>query len=87
MRAIIKGKEYDTEESTLIVKWSKVLSTRCCEESLYESKRGDFFIVKFGQIARRGGWDERIIPCTNRKANEWLEGYYDYKKLILNLMS
>ena len=86
MRAIIKGKEYDTEESTLIVKWSKVLFTRCCEESLYESKRGDFFIVKCGQIARRGGWDERIIPCTNRKADEWMKNYYSFNELDLNSM-
>ncbi len=51
MKRIIDGKMYNTETATLIHKWDNGIygnDFRSCEESLYRTKNGNYFISGSG---------------------------------------
>lgn len=85
MKKIINGKRYDTESARLIVEWSNNLSDsdfRCCEEDLYCTKNGNYFLAGCGGalskyctvLANRNRcWGSDIIPVTPDEAMKWLE--------------
>jgi len=48
---VIRGKKYDTSKSEEIANWSNVLGARDfhhCEETLYRTKNGSYFLVGSG---------------------------------------
>lgn len=84
MKAIIKGRKYNTDTARLVARDSNDLGWRDYRyyiESLYRKKTGEFFLYGEGGPAskyrvRNGDcWDtgEQIIPLTNEKAREWIE--------------
>lgn len=85
MVKIINGKKYNTATATHIHGWGEQWGTfRKCEEDLYRSPRGQFFIHGSGgpssKYAKRDGdglWTngEDIVVLTDGEARNWMETY------------
>jgi len=86
MRAIINRKRYDTDTATKIAFWSNGASYgdfNRCEESLYQTKGGAFFLCGEGgglskyacsiEGGRASGSGSEIIPLTQPEALDWCE--------------
>lgn len=84
MKKVINGKLYNTDGSTLIGSWDNGLGTsdfNCCEEALFKSPKGQFFLHGQGHgltrwASRHGnasGWGEDIVLLTEAEALEWAE--------------
>lgn len=84
MKKIIKGKLYNTETAESIAVWSNghfPSDFRHCEESLYKTKKGAWFIAgsggamsKYGRsYGNSTGGGEGIQPLTAEEAKAWLE--------------
>ncbi|HSW65196.1 MAG TPA: hypothetical protein VLH56_18090 [Dissulfurispiraceae bacterium] len=84
MKKIVDGKMYDTAKAEKIVTWSAGYyrsDFRYCEETLYKTPRGRFFLYGEGgayspyanQYGDTLGAGEAIIPLSDQAANEWLE--------------
>ena len=93
MRAVRKGKLYDTETAKLIGSdgFGKYGDFNHWEEELYQKKTGEFFLYGYG------GWtskyakqvdsnnysgSEKIIPLTEFEAKAWAEKHLDVDKYI-----
>ena len=86
MKRIIDGKTYNTETAEFIAEWSNGLGYsdfRNCEESLYKTKKGAFFIAGEGGAMSRwsrpcgkmtGGGDG-IRVLTTDEALAWCENH------------
>lgn len=92
MRAVIAGKRYDTENAERIATWSSGHSLsdwHFIEESLYRTKRGNWFIAgQGGGLSRyrqfEGGWSypgEQIRPVSPEEAMQWLEEHGHFAKI------
>jgi hypothetical protein len=88
MKAVIKNKLYNTETAKEITSWSNGMSYsdfRFLEETLYQKKTGEFFVLGHGgamspyREACTGGYcaGSGIRPLTIKEAKEWLEEYAD----------
>lgn len=86
MRKIINGKRYDTETAQVVAKWCNGLSTtdfHRVDETLYRTKRGNWFIHGEGGAASRysepcgdmNGPGENIVPLTPEEALKWMENH------------
>jgi hypothetical protein len=84
MKKIIDGKLYDTDKAKRIRNHSNGFDSNnfnWCDESLYQTKSGVFFLAGSGGPMTRYGSDygnsrgsgERIIPMTADETREWLE--------------
>jgi hypothetical protein len=85
MKKIIGGQRYDTDKATLLTcnQTSAKAFSDWCEESLYVTERGNWFLVGEGYANTRwctiahdgmrgpGGLD--LLPITETEALEWLE--------------
>jgi hypothetical protein len=85
MKCIINGKRYDSDKATEIATWSNRCSCNdfhYCEEKLYQTKSGAFFILGEGGALSRyaqscgtnstcGG--SNISPMSAEEARDWLE--------------
>jgi hypothetical protein len=84
MKQIINGKTYNTATATEIAEWDNGLhygDFGWCEETLYKTTKGAFFLLGRGGAAslyceyignngRVGG--KRLIALTEREALEWV---------------
>jgi hypothetical protein len=84
MKRIIDGLRYDTEKATEIAKWHNGASDgdfNRCEETLYKTKAGAFFLCgeggamsSYATSVRGGrGGGEEIIPMSREQAIVWCE--------------
>jgi len=84
MKQIIKGKRYDTEKATQLAKWHNgfnLADPKRCEEKLYGTKNGAFFIHGAGgamsrwsnRVGNTTGGGEGIEVLTKDEAMNWLE--------------
>jgi hypothetical protein len=87
MIKIIDGKRYSTDKADSIALWANNIpysDFNYCEETLYRTKKGAFFIhgeggamskyaKSTGNNSRCGGED--IRPLTDDEAREWLESH------------
>lgn len=63
MKKVINGKSYNTETADKVASWSNDYSTsdfNWCEESLYKTKKGQWFIAGEG-----GAMSKYSKPCSN----------------------
>jgi len=61
MKQIINGKRYDTEKATQLARWHNGFNwadPKLCEEKLYGTKNGAFFIHGAGGAMSR--WSKRV---------------------------
>lgn len=87
MEKIINGKKYSTDTATYIKGWGEQWGNfRKCEEDLYKSPRGQYFIHGSGgplsKYAKRDGdglWmiGEDIVVLNDSEAREWMETHAD----------
>lgn len=89
MKKVINGSLYNTETARRLGGWSNTNNYRdfnYCEETLYRTKSGKFFIhgeggamSKYAQTISSNEWSggEEIIPCTYDEAREWAEVHLD----------
>ncbi len=84
MKKIIDGKRYDTETATEVANWRNGYNTadfNYCEESLYVTTNGKFFLVgeggAFSKYATHhgnsSGAGSDLVPLRKCEAREWLE--------------
>ena len=84
MKQVIGGKVYDTAKATKVWNHENGYDSgnfNWCNESLYRTKNGNFFVGGSGGPMTRYGSDygnmrgagKRIIPMTTDEAREWLE--------------
>ena len=85
MKKIINGAKYDTSTAKCIGRWRNTSDTRnfnYCEESLYRTKSGKYFLHGEGGAMSRyashnaDGWSgggEEIVPMSRAAAMEWAE--------------
>jgi hypothetical protein len=84
MKQVINGKMYNTETATLIHEWDNGIygnDFRSCEESLYVTKKGNYFIAGSGgamsDYAESNGnstsGGSRIWTLDKKDALKWLE--------------
>lgn len=85
MKKIINGKLYNTETATPIASNSSrglsISDFRYFHETLYQTKKGQFFLSGEGHAMSRWAtsngnsscWGEGIISLTNRDALHWCE--------------
>lgn len=84
MRKIIDGKRYDTETATEIASWGfgNYGDFNRCEETLYRTKRGSWFIhgeggarSKYARTVGQNEWSggSAIEPLSEADAKAWLE--------------
>ncbi|HDO26157.1 MAG TPA: hypothetical protein ENG95_05910 [Nitrospirae bacterium] len=87
MKKIINKKMYNTETSICLHSWDDGCygnDFRACEESLYKTKRGAYFIAgsggpmskyakSYGSNSTGGSSD--ITPVSKAEAIEWLESH------------
>ena len=92
-KKIVNGIRYNTETAELIAKWSNSYYSsdfKYCEESLYKTKKGSWFIsgeggpmskyaVSAGNNSYGGGSD--IRPLTPEEARQWLEDTEHFNEL------
>ncbi|MFW5687222.1 MAG: hypothetical protein ACOCXL_03425 [Halanaerobium sp.] len=77
MKAVIKGKLYDTESAEMIADWNngeldsdvnKVI------EELYLTKKGNYFLYKYGGLMLKYEGEVGIKPLKEEKdVKKWLE--------------
>ena len=88
MKKVINGSLYNTETARKLGNWDsgEYGSFGYCEETLYRTKSGKYFIRGEGgansRYSRQTGsnsWSggEKIIPCTYDEAREWAEEHLD----------
>lgn len=88
MIKIINGKKYDTDTAVFIYNTSSGHSRTdfCyCEESLYLTKRGQFFLRGCGgglskyatHSGNSSGWGESLELLTQKEALDWSEQHSD----------
>lgn len=94
MKKVINGSLYNTETARRLGGWSNTNNYRdfnYCEETLYRTKSGKFFIhgeggamSKYAQTINSNEWSggEKIIPCTYDEAREWAEVHLDGEDYI-----
>jgi hypothetical protein len=94
MKKIINGKLYNTETATCLGSWSNghdVGDFTYCEESLYRTKSGNYFIFglgganskysqQCGQNSYSGGSDITVI--SEGDAKNWAEDHLDADEYI-----
>lgn len=87
MKKIINGKRYNTDTAAVIAEYWNGLTLsdfRYCDEALYRTKAGAFFVhgkggalsrwaVPVGTSGRQGGNDIQVV--TDDEAREWLESH------------
>ena len=84
MKRIINGKVYDTDTADCIASWDNGrydLDFKQCEESLYRTKNGAWFLVGSGgpmsKYAHPAGnmtsGGEGLEPISAEEARQWLE--------------
>jgi len=87
MKRILNGKRYDTATATEIASWKNGLSSNdfhYCEETLYRTKNGAFFLVgeggalsaysrSCGSNSSCGG--SELLPLSEKEVREWLEDH------------
>lgn len=85
MKRIIEGKRYDTATAEQVANWNNGLSESDfneCEEDLYRTKNGNYFVHGQGHALTRGsrncghnswGRGQGILACTPSKALAWLK--------------
>jgi DNA polymerase III sliding clamp (beta) subunit (PCNA family) len=78
MKKVINGKLYDTETAELIGTGGSNGRSRTdfqwCDESLYKTKNGRFFLAGYGgPMTRYSRGGEDIIPLTEKEALQWCE--------------
>lgn len=83
MRKIINGSRYSTDTAKKIAHWESDQDYTCfthCEETLYRTKAGKWFIHGTGNSAtvysvrRSDGWavpGEQIVPLSDEVAQNW----------------
>lgn len=83
MRKIINGSRYDTDTAKKMGHWESdqdYTSFYHCEETLYRTKAGKWFIYGMGNAAtvyavrRSDGWTapgEQIVPLSDEIAQKW----------------
>ena len=88
MKKIIKGKLYNTDTATEIGNWHNKLpmSDFCyCEETLYQTKKGVYFLVGRGgamsryskTVGNMTAGTVEFIPMTEQEAFSWASGSID----------
>lgn len=93
MKAVINGKLYNTETAKYIGSFSSGIphDFEAYEESLYRTRKGEFFIAgsggpmsKYGRSVGRneiaGG--SKITPLTVKEAQKWAEEYLSAEEYI-----
>jgi len=91
MKAVINGKLYNTETAKYIGSFTSGLLYDACEESLYRTRKGEFFIAGSGgpmskysrSVSRNeiaGG--SKITPLTVKEAQKWAEEYLSAEEYI-----
>jgi len=84
MKKVVEGKVYNTETAELIHSWDNGCYAgdfHACEETLYQTKKGAFFIHGSGgalskyavPVAGGTGGSDNIKPVTRQEASDWLE--------------
>ena len=84
MKQIINGKRYDTEKATQLARWHSGFNLgdpKLCEEKLYGTKNGAFFIHGAGgamsrwskRVGNTTGGGEGVEVLTKDEAMNWLE--------------
>jgi len=85
MKKVIDGKLYNTETATLLHEWNNGVrgnDFRGCEESLYITKKGTFFLAgsggpmsKYAQALDQNSWggSEGLEPLSTKEALDWAE--------------
>lgn len=85
MRRVIDGKIYDTKTADCIAEWENQYyrnDFHFCEESLYRTKRGNWFLAggggpmsKYARSAGQNSWTggEGLESLTSDEARQWLE--------------
>jgi hypothetical protein len=85
MKQIINGKRYDTDKATQLARWHSGFNLgdpKVCEEKLYGTNKGAFFIYGAGgamsrwsnRVGNTTGGGEGIEVLTKDAAMNWLEG-------------
>jgi hypothetical protein len=95
MNRVIEGKRYDTTTAKLLAEVSENYPRDFdyCEEKLYRTKSGQFFLHGWGGAKSRygewhgntGGAGEQIMPFSEDDAREWAELHMDadaYEKVF-----
>ncbi len=92
MRKIIKGFAYDTATAKEVGEWRNAFGYKDfnqCEETLYQTKAGAYFIYgtggalsKYAYPVGNSGWagGEKITPLTEEEARKWSEDHLDADK-------
>jgi hypothetical protein len=87
MKQIINGKRYNTDTATLLHEWSNDYygnDFRWCEESLYKTKSGNYFLTGSGgpmsKYSRSCGSNtvcggSGLEPISRKEAITWLEDH------------
>jgi hypothetical protein len=87
MKRVIDGLRYDTKTATKVEAWSNDLPSSdfgSCEETLYRTKNGRYFIYGDGGAMTRwatpvgnNGWGggSGIVPVAAAEALSWLEDH------------
>ena len=93
MKKIVDGKTYNTETATELGVWGNDYGTtdfRWCDETLYRTKKGAYFLFgEGGAMSRYAGrygdmWGdgEELIPLEEKEAKEWAERKLDADEYI-----
>ena len=89
MKKVINGTLYNTETARKLGGWSNTYNYRdfnYCEETLYRTKSGKFFIhgeggamSKYAQTISSNEWSggEKIIPLSAQNAMKWAEEHLE----------
>ena len=93
MKAIIKGKRYNTDKAQLVAKYDNILGgsdfNYLCEK-LYQTEKGNWFLAGEGgpmtKYARHVGngnksGGSKITPMTENDVIEWLEEH-DHTEIL-----
>ena len=77
MKKIIDGKLYNTDTATRLADWDNGYGggdLDYCEETLYRTKKGAYFLYGCGGARNEGDWcsgGEDISVLTEEEAKEW----------------
>ena len=86
MKTVKNGKVYDTETATLVAEWDNGMCRgdfRACEEALYKTKRGQYFVCGSGgpltsyAVSRGSGscGSSEIRLTSPEGARSWCENH------------
>jgi hypothetical protein len=85
MRAVIKGKLYDTKNAVRVAEWSSPHTRgdfHRADEELFRTRKGAWFLAgeggalsRWGEPTPRGGWGSGsgILPLSKAGARAWCE--------------